>query len=61
MKLDVYQQSLELHKKYHGKMETVSKVKLDNREALSLAYTPGVAEVCREIARDPSLATARPY
>ncbi|MEI7689485.1 MAG: NADP-dependent malic enzyme [Candidatus Saccharibacteria bacterium] len=56
MKPDVYQQSLELHKKHHGKMETVSKVKLDNKEALSLAYTPGVAQVCREIARDPSLA-----
>lgn len=56
MQNDVYQQSLELHKKHHGKIETVSKVKLDTREALSLAYTPGVAEVCREIARDPSLA-----
>ena len=56
MQNDIYQQSLELHKKYHGKIETVSKVKLDSREALSLAYTPGVAEVCREIARDPSLA-----
>lgn len=56
MQNDVYKQSLELHKEYHGKIETVSKVKLDTREALSLAYTPGVAEVCREIARDPSLA-----
>jgi malate dehydrogenase (oxaloacetate-decarboxylating) len=56
MQNDIYQQSLGLHKKHHGKIETVSKVKLDTREALSLAYTPGVAEVCREIARDPSLA-----
>ena len=56
MQKDVYQQSLELHKQHHGKIETVSKVKLDSREALSLAYTPGVAEVCREIARDSSLA-----
>jgi malate dehydrogenase (oxaloacetate-decarboxylating) len=56
MQKDVYQQSLDLHKKYHGKIETVSKIKLDSREALSLAYTPGVAEACREIARDPSLA-----
>ncbi len=53
---DVYQKSLDLHKKYHGKLETVSKVKLDSREVLSLAYSPGVAEVSREIARDPSLA-----
>ena len=56
MQKDVYQQSLELHKLHHGKIETISKVKLDTKEALSLAYTPGVAEVCREIARDPSLA-----
>lgn len=56
MNNDVYKDSLELHKKYHGKIETVSKVKLDNRKALSLAYTPGVAEACREISHDPKLA-----
>lgn len=56
MQNDVYQKSLELHKRHHGKIETVSKVKLTSRETLSLAYTPGVAEVCREISRDPSLA-----
>lgn len=56
MQKDVYQQSLDLHKQYHGKIETVSKIKLDSKEALSLAYTPGVAQVCREIANDPSLA-----
>ena len=53
---DVYKKSLDLHKKYHGKLETVSKVKLDSKEVLSLAYSPGVAEVSREIARDPHLA-----
>lgn len=56
MNNDVYQKSLELHKKFHGKIETISKIKLDNRDSLSLAYTPGVAEVCREISRDPKLA-----
>ena len=56
MNNDVYKKSLELHKEFHGKLETISKVKLDSREALSLAYSPGVAEVSREIARDPSLA-----
>ena len=56
MQNDVYQKSLELHKRHHGKIETVSKVKLNTGEVLSLAYTPGVAEVSREIARDPSLA-----
>ena len=39
-----------------GKMEIRSKVALDSREALSLAYTPGVAEVCEAIAADPKLA-----
>jgi len=53
--MDVYQASLELHKKHGGKLETISKVPLNNKEDLSLAYTPGVAEVCREIARDKSL------
>ena len=56
MNNDVYQQSLALHKEHHGKLETISKVKLDSKEMLSLAYSPGVAEVSREIARDPSLA-----
>lgn len=56
MQNDVYKQSLELHKQHHGKIETVSKVKLDSKETLSLAYSPGVAEVSREIARDPLLA-----
>jgi len=56
MQNDVYQKSLELHKRHHGKIETVSKVKLNSGEVLSMAYTPGVAEVSREIFRDPSLA-----
>lgn len=42
-------EALELHKKFGGKLETVSKVRLENREDLSKAYTPGVAHVCREI------------
>jgi len=56
MNNNIYAESLELHKKYHGKLETISKIKLNSKEALSLAYSPGVAEVSREIARDPSLA-----
>jgi malate dehydrogenase (oxaloacetate-decarboxylating) len=43
------QEALELHKKYGGKLETNSKVRLDNRDDLSRAYSPGVAEVCLEI------------
>ena len=56
MNTDIYAASLALHKKHKGKLETVSKVRLDSKEVLSLAYSPGVAEVSREIARDPSLA-----
>ena len=53
---DVYKDSLKLHKKFHGKLAVVSKVKIKDRKDLSLAYTPGVAEVCRVIAKDKSLA-----
>ncbi len=49
---DVYAQSVELHRKNRGKLATVSKVPLENRADLSVAYTPGVAEVCRLIAKD---------
>jgi malate dehydrogenase (oxaloacetate-decarboxylating) len=53
---DVYQESLALHLKNKGKLAITSKVPLTNKEDLSLAYTPGVAEVCRVIAKDKSLA-----
>ena len=56
MEKDIFHRSLEFHQRNHGKISTVSKAKLTSREVLSLAYTPGVAEVCREISRDPSLA-----
>lgn len=49
--------SVSLHKKLHGKLEVRSKVPLQNRLDLSLAYTPGVAEVCLEISRNPELAS----
>ena len=44
-------EALELHKKFGGKLESKSRFKLENREDLSKAYTPGVAEVCREISK----------
>lgn len=50
---DVYQKSLELHEKFHGKLAVQSKVPMSNREDLGLAYTPGVAEPCRKIAQNP--------
>lgn len=50
--MDIYQQSLQFHEKYHGKLTVELKVPLENREDLSLAYTPGVAEPCRAIAKN---------
>ncbi|MFA5902332.1 MAG: malic enzyme-like NAD(P)-binding protein [Desulfobacula sp.] len=50
--MDLNEQSLILHKKFKGKMETKIKVPLKNKEDLSLAYTPGVAQACREISVD---------
>lgn len=47
--MDYSKLSLELHEKNKGKIEVVSKVKLETRDDLSLAYTPGVAEPCRRI------------
>jgi len=49
MELDINQKSLELHERLKGKIEIVSKLKIESKEDLSLAYTPGVAESCREI------------
>ncbi len=52
--MDIYEKSLKLHKKYKGKIDIVSKVATKTEEDLSLAYSPGVAEPCREIFKDPS-------
>jgi len=53
---NIYEEALELHEKFHGKIEVYSKVPLTTRKDLALAYTPGVAAVCREIAEDRNLA-----
>ena len=55
-KKDIYAESLDLHEKFRGKIEVHSKVPLSNRRDLSLAYTPGVGAVCKEIHRDKNLA-----
>ncbi len=47
------QESLKKHAEWRGKIETAVRVPTDSREALSLAYTPGVAEPCLAIAKDP--------
>jgi len=54
--MDIYQESLELHQKYQGKLAVATKVPLKNKVDLARAYTPGVAEVCRLIAKNPAAA-----
>jgi malate dehydrogenase (oxaloacetate-decarboxylating) len=51
---DLDKESVALHAELHGKLEIRSKVGLANRRDLSLAYTPGVAQVCLEIAQAPA-------
>ncbi len=50
------EKALALHKEWNGKIETISKTPVKSREALSLAYTPGVAEPCKVIAEDKEAA-----
>ena len=53
---DVYTEALALHRTHHGKLAVQVTVPLNTRKDLGRAYTPGVAAVCRELERDPSLA-----
>ena len=50
--MDVNQESLKLHEELRGKIEVVARRHIETRDDLSLLYTPGVAEPCREIAKD---------
>jgi malate dehydrogenase (oxaloacetate-decarboxylating) len=52
MKEDIYFESLDLHEKHKGKIEIHSKVSLESKKDLSLAYTPGVSQPCVEIHKD---------
>ncbi len=52
-KMDYYKASLKMHEENKGKMAVVSKVKVENKDDLSTAYTPGVAEPCRKIHENP--------
>ena len=52
--MNYYEESLKLHEEKQGKIEVVSKVKVESKDDLSLAYSPGVAEPCRKIADNPS-------
>ena len=48
--MDNKEKALEMHRKWNGKLETVSKTPVKTREDLAIAYTPGVAEPCKVIA-----------
>ena len=52
--MDIRQESLKKHYEWNGKIEVISKAKVENSEQLSLAYTPGVAQPCLEIQKDIS-------
>lgn len=54
--MDIKKEAINLHRKYKGKIQVVSKIALDTMEDLSLVYTPGVAEPCKEIQDNPNLA-----
>ena len=50
--MNIREESLKKHYEWGGKIEVVSRVSIESREDLSLAYTPGVAEPCLEIQKD---------
>ena len=49
---NIYEEALKKHEQWKGKLSVELKAKLENKDDLSIAYTPGVAEPCREIAKD---------
>ena len=51
--MNVYEESLKLHEAHHGKLTVEPKVPCETAWDLSLAYTPGVAQPCLEIQKDP--------
>lgn len=51
---DIYSQSVEFHRKNRGKLGVESRVSVKDKNDLSLVYTPGVAQVCREVAKNPN-------
>ena len=50
--MSINERALKLHEELKGKIEVVSRVKVNSKEDLSLAYTPGVAQICKEIQQD---------
>lgn len=50
------EKALQMHEQWNGKLETAAKAHVNSREDLAIAYTPGVAEPCKVIAKDPEAA-----
>ena len=50
--MNLREEALKKHEQWQGKLEVAAKAKVDSREALAIAYTPGVAEPCKEIAKN---------
>jgi malate dehydrogenase (oxaloacetate-decarboxylating) len=55
-KLDIFNESLEFHRKHHGKIAIKNKTRIKDMHDMSLAYTPGVASSCLAIKDNPSMA-----
>ena len=53
--MNVMEESLQMHKQWQGKIEVCTRTKIENARDLTLAYTPGVAQPCLEIQKDPDL------
>ncbi len=53
--MSIYDDALEMHEKYVGKISIISKVQVNSMHDLAMAYSPGVAEPCRQIQKDPVL------
>jgi malate dehydrogenase (oxaloacetate-decarboxylating) len=53
---DIYRRSIELHEKLQGKIEVTNKIAVDSTDILSLVYSPGVAQPCLEIEKNPERA-----
>jgi malate dehydrogenase (oxaloacetate-decarboxylating) len=50
--MNYFEESLKVHSKLQGKLEIKSKIPLNNKDDLSIAYTPGVAQPCKVIAEN---------
>lgn len=54
--MNINEKALKMHEEWNGKLETTAKAKVNSREDLAIAYTPGVAEPCKVIAKDKEAA-----